>query len=149
MTVRVASLWLRAASVVTMVTGAICALAAHPSTERLWLFLFDILKWPLDGNPAVFSAETRAVNAVLGGVMVGWGLLMFLLSGERLITAMPDVPRLLMVSLLAWFMVDSAGSWASGLPGNILLNVGFLVMFMPPLVLLRKIRPANDLPGNV
>ena len=146
MAASVASIWLRIASGVTIVVGAICALAAHPSTGRVWLYLFDVLKWPLDGDPSAFSADTRAVNAVLGGVMVGWGLLMYLLSRERLITVMPELPRLLLVSLLAWFVVDSTGSWAAGLPGNIVLNVGFLVMFLPPLVLIRR-RSRPDAPA--
>ena len=73
MTARVGTIWLRAASVVTILTGVICALASHPSTGGLWLYLFDVVKWPIDGDPAVFNADTRAVNAMLGGVMVGWG----------------------------------------------------------------------------
>ena len=132
MTTRVSIIWLRAASAVTIVTGVICGLASHSSTGGLWLSLFDVLKWPIDGDPAVFNADTRAVNAVLGGVMVGWGLLMFFLSNERLMMAAPNIPRIMTISLLAWFLVDSVGSWAAGLPGNIALNVAFLVMFLPP-----------------
>lgn len=134
MTVRAGEIWLKTASVLTIVTGVICALASHASTQGIWLFLFDVLKWPVDGDPASFIADTRAVNAVLGGVMVGWGLLMFLLSNQRLMTAAPAVPRLMTISLLAWFVVDSLGSWAAGLPGNIVLNLVFLAMFLPPLV---------------
>ena len=133
MTVRAGEIWLKTASVLTIVTG-VTALASHASTQGIWLFLFDVLKWPVDGDPASFIADTRAVNAVLGGVMVGWGLLMFLLSNQRLMTAAPAVPRLMTISLLAWFVVDSLGSWAAGLPGNIVLNLVFLAMFLPPLV---------------
>jgi hypothetical protein len=42
------------------------------------------------------------------------------------------------IALLAWFAVDSLGSWAAGLPGNIVLNVAFLLMFLPPLVSLSR-----------
>ena len=138
MTTRVSTIWLRAASVVTILTGVICALASHSSTGGLWLYLFDFLKWPIDGDPAVFSTDTHAVNAVLGGVMVGWGLLMFFLADERLMMAAPNVPRMMAISLLAWFLVDSAGSWAAGLPGNIVLNLLFLAMFIPPLMSLSR-----------
>jgi hypothetical protein len=138
MTVPVSQMWLKAASVITILTGIICALASHPSTQGIWLFLFDVLKWPVDADPGFFNADTRAVNAVLGGVMVGWGLLMFFLADERLMRAAPVVPRLLMISLLAWFAVDSLGSWAADLPGNIVLNLLFLAMFIPPLVSLSR-----------
>ncbi len=147
MTTRMSSMWLKAASVVTILTGVICALASHSSAGGPWLYLFDVLKWPIDGNPAVFNADTRAVNAVLGGVMVGWGVLMFSLSNERMMTAAPNVPRMMTISLLAWFLVDSVGSWAAGLPGNIALNVAFLVMFLPPLVSLSR-RFSGNIPAS-
>ena len=147
MTIRMSSMWLKAASVVTILTGVICALASHSSKGGLWLYLFDVLKWPIDGDPAVFNADTRAVNAVLGGVMVGWGVLMFSLSSERMMTAAPNVPRMMTISLLAWFLVDSIGSWAAGLLGNIALNVAFLVMFLPPLVSLSR-RFSGNIPAS-
>ena len=147
MTTRMSSMWLKAASVVTILTGVICALASQSSAGGLWLYLFDVLKWPIDGDPAVFNADTRAVNAVLGGVMVGWGVLMVSLSNERMMTAAPNVPRMMTISLLAWFLVDSVGSWAAGLPGNIALNVAFLVMFLPPLVSLSR-RLNGNIPAS-
>ena len=146
MTTRVSEMWLKTASVFTIVTGVICALASHVSTQGIWLWLFDVLKWPLDGDPASFNADTRAVNAVLGGVMVGWGLLLLLLSSQRVMSAAPAVPRLMTISLLAWFAVDSLGSWAAGLPGNIVLNLAFLAMFLPPLVALN--RRLSSRPGS-
>ena len=138
MTTRIGEMWLKSASVITILTGVICALASHPSTQGIWLFLFDVLKCPPDADPASFNPDARAVNAVLGGVLVGWGLLMFFLSDERLMADSPAVPRLMTIALLAWFAVDSLGSWAAGLPGNIVLNVAFLLMFLPPLVSLSR-----------
>jgi hypothetical protein len=112
---------------------------SQPSlTSGPWLYLFDVLRWPVDGDPATFSADTRAVNAVLGGVMVGWGLLMFFLSQRKYMTAIKELPRLMMTALLAWFVVDCSGSLLAGLPGNLVLNVLFLVMFIPPLLVLSR-----------
>ena len=136
MRIRTAMRWYQVACVITMVTGVICALASHPATEGVWLYLFDALKWPLDGDPAMFSAETRAVNAVLGGTMVGWGLLMYLLAPH--ITTMVGLPRILLMALVAWFVVDSTGSLLANMPGNVLLNIVFLGLFVPPLLVLQR-----------
>ena len=136
MRIRTALRWYQLACVITMVTGVICALASHPATEDVWLYLFDALKWPLDGNPAAFSADTRAVNAVLGGTMVGWGLLMYLLA--RHITTMVGLPRILLMAIVAWFVVDCTGSLLANMPGNVLLNIIFLGLFMPPLLVLQR-----------
>ncbi len=136
MRIRTAMRWYQVACVITMVTGVICALASHPATEGVWLHMFDALKWPLDGDPAMFSADTRAVNAVLGGTMVGWGLLMYLLAPH--ITTMVGLPRILLMALVAWFVVDSTGSLLANMPGNVLLNSIFLGLFVPPLLVLQR-----------
>ncbi|MFN5059264.1 MAG: hypothetical protein ACK5GU_05015 [Chloroflexota bacterium] len=142
MTVRTSIIWLRCACVITILIGLISALASYPATDGVWLLLFDVLKWPLDGNPAAFSDDTRAVNAVLGGTMVGWGVLMYLLATPQRIHALPEVPRLLLIGLVAWFVVDCIGSILAGLPGNIVLNVSFLVLFVPPLWVLQQSKTA-------
>ncbi|MBE9101287.1 hypothetical protein [Vacuolonema iberomarrocanum] len=40
----------------------------------------DLVQWPLDGDPATFSNETLLLNAMLGGVMVGWAALMYFVA---------------------------------------------------------------------
>ena len=130
--------WLRIACVVTIVTGILCALASYPATASAWLFLFDLLSWPLNGDPAFFAADTRAVNAVLGGTMVGWGVLMYLFATPEQMKHNPALPRMMMVALGAWFVVDSGGSLLAELPGNIVLNVAFMGLFVPPLVAIQR-----------
>ena len=130
--------WLRLACVVTIVTGILCGLASHPATAGAWLFLFDLLSWPLDGDPTLFAEDTRAVNAVLGGTMVGWGVLMYLLATPEQMKHNPALPRMMMVALGAWFVVDSGGSLLAELPGNIVLNVAFMGLFVPPLVAIQR-----------
>lgn len=136
MRVQTAMRWYQVACVITIVTGIICALASHPATAGVWLYVFDMLKWPIDGNPAAFSADTRAVNAVLGGTMVGWGLLMYLLAPH--ITTIVGLPRILLMAIVAWFVVDSTGSIIANLLGNVLLNIVFLGLFGPPLIVLQR-----------
>ena len=132
-------LWLQAASLMTIVTGLIASLGSHSSTEFVWLWLFDLLRWPLDGNPAAFSSEAQAVNAVLGGVMIGWGLLMLRLAREHVFQE--PIRSGMQSALLLWFVTDSTGSFAAGLPGNIILNVVFLVLF---LISLRLLKNSNE-----
>ena len=110
--------WLQIACLITIITGLLCAMASHAATDVVWRTLFDLLKWPLDGDPATFNADTRAVNAVLGGTMVGWGVLMYLIATPQQFAAIPALPT---------------GSVAAGLPGNLVLNLVFLGLFVPPL----------------
>ncbi|MBA4419333.1 MAG: hypothetical protein C0392_15735 [Syntrophus sp. (in: bacteria)] len=135
---KISAIWLQVACVIAVATGLVSAAASFPATDGLWLFLFDFLKWPIDGNPAQFDLNTRAVNAVLGGVMVGWGTLMFLLVRNFLNNDFYLVRKLILVSIVAWFVVDSTGSFLAELPGNVLLNVSFLCLFIPPLLFVKN-----------
>jgi hypothetical protein len=135
---RTAVLWLQAASLVTIFTGLVSALASHPATAGLWLWLFDALQWPLDGNPAALGPEAYALNGVLGGVMVGWGVLMWLLARGPIQAGQTALARFMLIGIIAWFLVDSSASFAANIPGNVVLNVGFLLMFLPPLIRLQR-----------
>jgi hypothetical protein len=140
MSMHVSIIWLKIACIITVVIGVICAAASHPATDFAWLSLFDLLKWPVDGNPDAFNADTRAVNAVLGGTMVGWGLLMYFLSTKQLLMTVPGLAKMMLIALIAWFVVDSTGSFLADIPGNVVLNVSFLVLFVPPLLALRRLK---------
>jgi hypothetical protein len=132
------SVWLQIASGVTVIFGVISAMASLPATQAVWLFLFDLLKWPVDGNPGGFDSTARALNAVLGGVMVGWGTLMALLVRSFYKDHDVLLRRLMLIGIAAWFVIDSIGSLLSEIPGNVLLNIGFLIMFLPPLIFVQR-----------
>ncbi len=134
--------WLKVASGLAFVVGLVAAAASSPATAGLWLWLFDLLAWPVDGNPAGFDDAGLALNAVLGGVMAGWAALMYLVVAHMHDTGSHELGRPLLVSVVVWFVVDSTGSLVAGLPGNVVLNTGFLAMFVPPLVLLLRAEPS-------
>ncbi len=127
-------LWLKIASATVIVTGLVSALASFDATAEPWRLLFDLLSWPIDGQPAGFDRDGRALSAVLGGVMAGWGWMLYRLVSGQLASGSRDVLRIMRDGLLVWFVVDSTGSLAAGLPWNVALNVGFLAAFAAPMV---------------
>jgi hypothetical protein len=138
--------WLRAAALITVATGLVAAAASSPSGERPWRLLLDLLAWPIDGEPDRFDPVTSAVNAVTGGVMVGWGTLMYLIARGPFARGDTALATPVLLSVLAWFVVDSMGSFAAGLPGNVVLNVGFLLLLAPPLHRMRRDRTRDGAP---
>lgn len=130
--------WLRLACILTIATGLVAALGTHPATEGLWRGLLDLLNWPLDGHPASLDPTTRQVDAVLGGVMVGWGATLLGLTFGPLQQAPRETSQLMLVGLVAWFVVDSIGSVAADFATNLLLNVTFFGMFLVPLVVIGR-----------
>ncbi|MEO1069905.1 MAG: hypothetical protein AAFW95_12425 [Cyanobacteria bacterium J06638_6] len=130
--------WLKLGCLVTGITGLVSFAASMEGLSGPWLWLFDLVKWPLDGDPAGFSKETMSVNAILGGVMVGWATLMYFVAAGPIAQGNLQLTRQMLISIVAWFCVDSTGSYLSQLPGNIVLNGIFLVMLSIPLLGLSK-----------
>ncbi len=130
--------WAKVACIATIAAGLVAVAASTPATSEPWRFLFDLLTWPIDGSPAAFLHETSAVNAVLGGTMAGWGTLMYLIVTGPIAHGDTQPIKPLLVSLTVWFLVDSGGSLLAGIPLNIVLNLGFLALFLPPLLSLMQ-----------
>ncbi|OYU15913.1 MAG: hypothetical protein CFE37_03890 [Alphaproteobacteria bacterium PA4] len=93
--------------------------------------------------PPGFTAEalryTSLAYAVLGAVMFGWGVLMALLLGAPARRDFQhgwraDSWRMLAISLLCWFVPDTAYSLLSGYWQNAVLNSAFLLLFGLPLL---------------
>ena len=95
--------WLKVASDVFVLFGLLIAFASIPSAAAPTLFLADLIFWPVDGVQAVTTETNRLLSAILGGVMVGWGVLLYLLT-TRIYPRDPDLSRLLITaSIGTWF----------------------------------------------
>lgn len=128
---------LKFAAIVLIVTGLVSGLAAFPATAAPWALLFDLVRWPLDGAEGAFSDEARLLNGIHAGVLAGWGVMMYGLIAGPVARGDEAMRRLCLTSVVVWFVLDSLGSIAAGWPGNVALNVVFLVLFAAPLMALK------------
>jgi hypothetical protein len=125
--------WLKTSSLIYIGFGIMTALSALPAAAGLTLFLTDLVFWPLDGAQSLRAPETRLFCGITGGVVTGWGVLLWLIS-TRLYPREPELARtIILSSVLSWFVVDGIGSTLAGAPGNVALNVVFLLLFAVPL----------------
>lgn len=138
MTSETATIWLKVASITVIALGFIFALAAHPASQLPVGILTDIVFYHLSGPVPIDAAPTRLFLAIGGGVMVGWGVMMWILV-TRLMPREPALARLMLIEgTLAWFVVDCLGSFASGGYFNIPLNAVLMLMIVGPALLLGR-----------
>lgn len=125
--------WLKTASAIVIGFGLVMVLGTIPATSAPLALLADLIFWPIDGQQMVSASETRLLGAIAGGILSGWGVLLWQLS-TRLYPKEPALARTLILSSVGiWFIVDSLGSILAGAPLNAALNVGFLLLFFVPL----------------
>ncbi|MEM6634008.1 MAG: hypothetical protein AAF694_30310, partial [Bacteroidota bacterium] len=68
-----------------------------------------------------------------GGFLLGWGVMIWLLSVWVYDQAPEAVRKTVLIGILSWFVLDSSGSIASGNASNVLFNVLVLLLAVGPL----------------
>jgi hypothetical protein len=126
-------LWLKVAAIVVGSFGPVFFLGTMPETAEPARLTLDILSWPLDGATTYASPDTRFLSALTGGFLLGWGVTLWCLSTWVYDLAPEPVRKAVLTGICAWFVLDSAGSIASGNPSNVLFNVAVLLIAVGPL----------------
>lgn len=125
--------WLKITAVVVGSFGPVFFLGTMASSDSAAAFSLDLLSWPVDGAQFYEGDSMRFLSALTGGFLLGWGVLIWRLSGKVYDAAPEGVRQAVLTGLLAWFVLDSAGSVTSGHPSNVLFNVIVLLVAVGPL----------------
>ena len=126
-------LWLKVTAIVVGSFGPIFFLGSMTATMEPARLTLDILSWPLDGATTYAAGETRFLSALAGGFLLGWGVTIWCLSTWVYDLAPEGVRKSVVTGAVAWFLLDSAGSAASGNALNVLFNALFLIVAVGPL----------------
>ena len=122
---------LKLASIFTLGFALMIAFGSHELTDGPLRWFADLLFWPL-GDPQIVTNEAQLLAAILGGIMASWAVLVWMLT-DALAAEQPLLLRRLILAMMAiWFVIDSAGSVASGGWLNVIGNLGFLALFVLP-----------------
>ncbi len=124
--------WLKITAIAVGAFGPVFFLGSMMGTAEPARFTLDLLAWPLDGAQE-FAPTTRFLSALTGGFLLGWGVMIWCLSGAAHNAAPEAVRRSVLTGLLAWFILDSAGSVASGNVSNALFNIIILLVAVGPM----------------
>jgi hypothetical protein len=103
------------------------------SSSEAARWTLDLLSWPIDGAQVYTEPTTRFLSALTGGFLFGWGVMIWCLSLWVYDKAPEFVRRCVLIGLLSWFVLDSAGSIASGNHSNAFFNIIVLLLAIGPM----------------
>ena len=135
-------LWLKVSAVIIGSFGPVFFLGTMAATQEPARLSLDILSWPIDGATTYAAADTHFLSALTGGFLLGWGVTIWCLSVWAYDLAPEGVRKSVLAGILAWFVLDSAGSVASGNASNAGFNIIVLLLAVGPLW-----RPVRDISG--
>lgn len=130
--------WLKITAIVVGSFGPVFFLGTMAELAEPARWTLDFLSWPLDGQQDYTASTTRFLSALTGGFLLGWGVMIWCLSTWVYDKAPEFVRRSVLIGLLSWFILDSAGSIASGNESNAFFNVIILLLAVGPLWLSAK-----------
>ncbi|MDP5168652.1 MAG: hypothetical protein NWR72_00280 [Bacteroidia bacterium] len=131
--------WLKITAIVVGSFGPIFFLGTMSATMEPARLTLDLLSWPIDGLSTYDSPDTRFLSALTGGFLFGWGVMIWCLSVWGYDKAPEAIRKSVLIGVLAWFVLDSSGSIASGNTSNALFNILVLLLAVGPLW-----RPARE-----
>ena len=125
--------WLKITAIVVGSFGPVFFLGTMEATAEPARWSLDLLAWPLDGATTYADPDTRFLSALTGGFLFGWGVMIWCLAVWVHDAAPEGVRKSVLTGLLAWFVLDSAGSIASGAASNVFFNILVLLIAVGPL----------------
>lgn len=144
MTLKLHKFWLNITAIVVGSFGPVFFLGTMLSTSEPARWSLDLLSWPVDDIQNYDAATTRFLSALTGGFLFGWGVSIWLLKKWVYDKAPEGVRKSVLFGLLAWFILDSSGSIASGNAMNAFFNIVVLVIAVGPLWKPANIQSIND-----
>lgn len=118
--------------------GLLWASGAVPGFAAPTEWAFDLLSWPVDGDPGALDETAAFMSAIGGGVLFGMGVLNWLLVAPAIESGEKRILDAALFSIFGWFLVDSTGSTLSGNAPNVIFNVIILALYIGPILIARR-----------
>ncbi|MEO0498832.1 MAG: hypothetical protein AAF141_15995 [Pseudomonadota bacterium] len=115
--------------------GLLTAAAAHPTMAAPTDWVLRVIMFDLSRDLAINTPEERLMVAILGGIILGWGVTIFAIAEGWYRSAPQAAGRAIVTATTAWFVVDGIGSVLSGSAMNIVPNIGFFAILVLPVLL--------------
>ena len=116
---------------------ALCVTIAFKGYDGFAYFIADLFDWTGPSRTEAFSRDVRWFGAIWAGLGAGFGALYVFLVAPLLTIDNREVQRISkrggLIGAAIWFVIDSAGSAASGVPSNVAMNFLFLLCVIIPL----------------
>lgn len=131
--------WLQAVTIGVIGFGLALVLAPALARQGFSLLVYAAPD-QIDAFGAVQVRYISLAHAVIGGVMIGWGVAMLYATKSLLAKGRREGWYLIALSVVTWYVPDTAYSLLSGFWQNAVLNTLFLGLFAIPLWATRRFR---------
>lgn len=117
-----------------MLFSVIWALAPYTPINFPSRLLIDVIDWPLGNFSDELSRDVKWLSSIGAGLVAAFAIFLFGIVAPAIKTNETRILNVSKWAIVAWYIIDSAGSVASGVASNAVFNTLFFIMVMVPLV---------------
>ncbi len=143
MTPKTSAILIKLAAWGFMVFAFVWALAPYGAISEPARLLLDLLDWPLGDAAPALSRSEMWLSSVGAGLVVAVSIMLLGIVVPAIKRSDRKTVRVTIWAFVGWYIVDSAGSAASGVPSNVFFNTLFLIAILVPLLALRYDEPES------
>ena len=148
MTPKLASTLLRLNGIGFIIFCTVFVTIAFPGYDGFALHIADLFDWTGEPYTETMSRDARWFGAIWSGLGAGFGALYLWVVAPLLTLPNRDAQNIAkrggLIAVSIWFVVDSIGSYAAGVPSNVAMNFIFTVLIATPLVLAKFDKRENS-----
>ncbi|MEJ5216871.1 excinuclease ABC subunit A [Cognatishimia sp. D5M38] len=97
-------------------------------------FFLDLVHMPLDGAQSLSRDTEEVLTAISAGIFFGFCVLLWQVTTEVYVKDPLLGRRMILSSVIAWFVIDTTGSLIVGAWMNGILNTVFLIALISPVL---------------
>lgn len=124
-----------------IIFGLIFVTIAFPKFDGFAHSLANIFDWTGGTHTENLTRDARWFAAIMSGLSAGFGALYAFVVAPLLTVPNADARQIAkrggLISVVIWFLVDSLGSFAAGVPSNVVMNLIFFLLIAGPLYMVK------------
>lgn len=124
-----------------IIFGVAFVTISFPAYDGFAHSVADVFDWTSGPHEETLTRDARWFGAMFAGLTAGFGAFLTFLVAPLLTVSDIQVRKIAkrgaLIGICIWFVVDSIGSIAAGVPSNAVINFIFLQAIMIPLLMVK------------
>ncbi len=121
-------------SYVLFINAFVWGSTAFAPIDFIGRFYLDVLHWPVGNGLPVYNQNLAWLSGIGAGLLAALGVIYLGVVYPAVRDGNKPIIRTAIIAGVVWFVVDSAGSIAAGVPVNTVLNAITLIPLIGPLI---------------
>ena len=121
-------------AIIFAIYSILWGLAPYESINFPARFILVVSDWPLDKAAVALDKNSMWLSSIGAGLLAALSIFLGGIVAPAIKQGNRSIIQTTIFAILAWYLIDSIGSVASGIPSNVFFNTVYTVLVLIPLL---------------